>query len=315
MDIYKLHYPENITPLTEKSFSLAIGFFDGLHKGHQTVIQEAIDLAKSLNMESAVMTFDPHPSHIIGNRENKVQYITPFEEKCRLLRSMGVENLFVVTFDKSLASLSPEDFVRVFINTLGVKHVTAGFDFRFGARGAGTMELMAKLSKGEFGTTVIGKVSDNEEEISSTRIRELIANGKVVEASHLLGRPYKIIGNVVDGDKRGRQIGFPTANVAPIEQIIYPENGVYAVRFTIGAQSYAGVCNIGIKPTFNQLENPVPSIEVHILDFQEDIYGEKVEVELIQKIRDEKKFDSIDELTKQIAKDKKTAVEILQKNI
>lgn len=313
MEINRLHYPGNVQLQTNKNYSLAIGFFDGLHKGHQAVIREAIERAETLNVESAVMTFDPHPSHIIGNRENKVQYLTSFEEKCRLLESMGVQHLFVVTFDHTLASLSPEKFIDVFIKGLGAKHVTAGFDFRFGSRGAGTMELIAKLANGEYGATVVGKVADSDEEVSSTRIRKLVKNGQVEEATKLLGRPYKIQGVVVGGDKRGRQIGFPTANVRPGEDVVYPRNGVYAVRFYLEDQIYNGVCNIGVKPTFNKLDSQLPSIEVHLFDFDTEIYGATVEVDLIKEIRDEKKFDSIDGLTEQIAEDKKTAFNILTK--
>ena len=311
MEIYRLHYPENVTPHNGKSYSLAVGFFDGLHKGHQAVINKAIEKANSLNIESAVMTFDPHPSHVLGNRESKVQYITTFEEKCSVLREMGVDTVFVVTFNKSLASLSPAEFITTFIKNLGVKHVTAGFDFTFGSKGAGTMQQMEQYANGEYGTTIIGKVTDSEEEISSTRVRNLVANGKVNDASKLLGRPYKVTGTVVDGDKRGRLIGFPTANVLPDELVIFPGKGVYAVRFIVAGKIYNGVCNVGVKPTFTHPDLHRVSIEVHILDFDADIYGQTVEVDWVEKIRDEKKFESIDDLVKQIGADKETAAQLL----
>ena len=161
------------------------------------------------------MTFDPHPSHLFGEGKNKVGYITQFPEKVRLLESMGIDTLFIVTFDWALASLSPEQFVNIFIKGLHVMHVTAGFDFTFGSKGAGTMEQMATLADGAFGTTVIDKVTDHDEKISSTRIRQLLAEGNVEETASLLGRPFRTVGIVVHGEKRGRLLGFPTANVLP----------------------------------------------------------------------------------------------------
>lgn len=311
MDIYKLNYPVHVSTGKSEQYSLAIGFFDGLHKGHQAVIQRAIDKAEELNIRSAVMTFNPHPSHVLGGGKNKIGYITAFEEKSRLLEEMGVDTLFVVNFDKPLAGLSPEQFVDIFIKELGVRHVTAGFDYTFGSRGAGTMEKMAELSEGIYDTTVVGKVTDTNDKISSTRIRELLSNGNVQGASALLGRKFRTIGIVVDGEKKGRQLGFPTANVLPPEGSILPANGVYAVRFIVEGKSYEGVCNVGVKPTFNNPDIQQAIVEVHVLDFNDDLYGKEVAVDWIEHIRDEKKFESFDALIAQIAKDKDTAIEIL----
>lgn len=311
MDIYKLNYPSHVTTGKIEQYSLAIGFFDGLHKGHQAVIQQAIDKAKELNIRSAVMTFNPHPSHILGGGKNKIGYITAFEEKIRLLEGMGVDTLFVVNFDKPLAGLSPEQFVDIFIKELGVRHVIAGFDYTFGSRGAGTMEKMAELSEGIYDTTVVGKVTDTDDKISSTRIRKLLSVGNVEGAYSLLGRNFRTIGVVVDGEKKGRQLGFPTANVLPPEGSILPANGVYAVRFLVEGKSYEGVCNVGVKPTFNNPDIRQAIVEVHVLNFNGDLYGKEVAVEWIKHIRDEQKFESLDALIVQIAKDKDTAIEIL----
>lgn len=311
MEIYELSYPSNITTEKNEMYSLAIGFFDGLHKGHQAVIQQAIDKAKELNIRSAVMTFNPHPSHILGGGKNKIGYITPFEEKKRLLSAMGVDTLFVVNFDKLLAALSPEKFVGIFIKELGVLHVTAGFDYTFGSKGAGTMERMAELANGVYGTTIVGKVTDTEDKISSTRIRELLSSGDVAGASSLLGRRFRTIGIVVDGEKNGRKLGFPTANVLPPKGSILPANGVYAVRFKVDGKLYDGVCNVGVKPTFNNPDIQQAIVEVHVLNFDDDLYGKEVAVEWIQHIREEKKFESFAALIAQIAKDKETAIKIL----
>ena len=311
MDVFKLDYPGNMSIENDEQYSLAIGFFDGLHKGHQTVIGQAIDKAKASGIRSAVMTFDPHPSHILGDGKNKIGYITPFEEKKRLLRSMGVDTMFVVKFDKALAALQPAMFVDIFIRKLGVKHVTAGFDFTFGSKGAGTMEEMESLADGAYGTTIVGKVTDEDDKISSTRIRELLSQGNVEDAALLLGRDFRTIGTVMDGEKKGRQLGFPTANVCPPESSILPANGVYAVHFLVDGLSYDGVCNVGVKPTFNNPDIKSPIIEVHVLDFDGNLYGKEVAVDWIEHIRDEKKFESLDALIAQIGQDKMTAQKIL----
>lgn len=311
MDIYKLKYPDNVSTENVQEYSLAIGFFDGLHKGHQTVISQAVEKAKSLGIRSAVMTFDPHPSHILGDGRNKIGYITPFEEKKRLLLALGVDVVFVVKFDMELASLAPAKFIDIFIKDLGVKHVTAGFDYTFGSKGAGTMEDMEILANDVYETTIVGKVTDEDNKISSTRIRELLSNGNVEDAAFLLGRDFRTIGTVVDGEKKGRQLGFPTANVLPPENSILPANGVYAVNFILDGLSYDGVCNVGIKPTFNNPDIKLPLVEVHLLDFTGDIYGKKVTVDWVKHIRAEKKFNSLDELIAQINEDKMTAKKIL----
>ncbi|WP_432359264.1 bifunctional riboflavin kinase/FAD synthetase [Sporosarcina sp. UB5] len=311
MEIYHLHYPSRATIDDKGPYSLAIGFFDGLHKGHQTVINEAKSKAEQLGIRSAVMTFDPHPSYLFGKGKEKVGYITNYPEKSRLLEEMGIDALFIVTFDRNLASLLPEQFVEIFIKQLGVKHVTAGFDFTFGSKGAGTMAQMAALSNGEYGTTVIEKVTDSNEKISSTRIRNLLSEGEVEKTAFLLGRPFRTIGTVIDGEKRGRLLGFPTANISIDEETILPANGVYAVLFSVDGKSYKGVCNVGVKPTFHDPGKMKPSVEVHVLDFNSDLYGKEVTVDWIARIRAEQKFNSVDELIEQIKKDKETARQLL----
>ena len=311
MEIYKLEYPGNIELEKDEKYSLAIGFFDGLHLGHRAVIMDAKKKAKELGIKSAVMTFDPHPSHLFGDGKKKISYITTATEKIRILRSMGIDTLFIVKFDWPLAALKPEEFISIFIKGLGVKHVTAGFDFTFGAKGVGTMEDMARNSDGEYGTTIVEKVTDRNEKVSSTRIRELLTTGNVEETASLLGRQFRTIGKVVDGEKRGRLLGFPTANILPEESSVLPKNGVYAVRISVIGKTFNGVCNIGVKPTF---ENPLIKkaiVEVHVLDFDGDLYGQEADVDWISYIRDEKKFDSVDALIEQIGKDKIKAIEIL----
>lgn len=310
MNIVHLKYPyqlNNIDPST--SYSLAVGFFDGVHRGHQAVINSAIEKARELNVKSAVMTFDPHPSIVLGKRNEKIFYITPLQQKLEIFKELGVDTTFVVQFTSDFAKLSPEDFVQYFIRDFNVKHVTAGFDYSFGAFGKGDMELMKELSRGDFGVTVIDKQMENEEKISSTRIRKKLQEGDMEEVHYLLGRPYKVPGIVVQGDKRGRTIGFPTANIQAMDGCFIPAIGVYAVKILVQNKLYDGVCNVGYKPTFKNPNEKQLTIEVHILDFEKNIYGEEVELYWYKRLRDEQKFDGIESLKAQISRDKERAIE------
>jgi len=310
MKVIHLKYPyqlDKVDPST--SYSLAVGFFDGVHRGHQAVIRAAMEKAKELNVQSAVMTFDPHPSIVLGNSNEKIFYITPLPQKLEILAEMGVDTTFVVQFTSDFAKLSPEEFVQHFIRDLNVKHVTAGFDFSFGAFGKGNMDLMKDISHGDFGVTVVEKQVENGEKISSTRIRNCLREGDMETVHYLLGRPYQIQGIVVQGDKRGRTIGFPTANIQSKEGCFIPKKGVYAVKMLVQNQLYDGVCNVGYKPTFKNPEEKHLTIEVHILDFQKNIYGEEVKVYWYKRLRDEQKFDGIEALKAQITRDKEQAIE------
>ncbi len=311
MKIYSLRYPdelhESVTP-----YSLAIGFFDGVHEGHQAVIRQAVNIAQKKGITPAVMTFDPHPSYLFKKEEDRIEYVTPREEKVRLLEKLGVEVLFVVTFDWALASLSPEQFVDVFIRQMNVRHVTAGFDFTFGQKGKGTMDVMKQLAHGDYETTTVEKVTLNGEKVSSTRTRQYIQEGRVEEAAALLGRPYRTIGTVIDGDKRGRTIGFPTANLKVDPLFVQPKQGVYAVYATVGNETYEGVCNVGVVPTFQTTSDV--SIEVHLLQFDKSIYGETLYVDWKYRLRDEMKFNGVEELVAQISKDKEKAHQLFKSN-
>lgn len=313
MEIIHLSYPHHMKPERDLGpISLALGFFDGVHKGHQQVIGEAIRFAKEDNVKSAVMTFDPHPSLVLGGRKEDVVYITPMQQKMEILKEMGVDICFVMRFTSEFAKLTPEQFIQFFILDLEAVHVTAGFDFSFGAKGKGTMALMEERGQGVFQVTTVDKQSDGEEKISSTRVRTLLKEGEVGEVCRLLGRPFRISGTVVNGDKRGRTIGFPTANVEPELGTFVPARGVYAVRIRVQGELYNGVCNIGYKPTFNDPDSKKTTIEVFILDFDKSIYGEMADVEWYQRIRDEQKFSGIDELKQQIERDKETAIEFFK---
>ncbi|WP_079480145.1 bifunctional riboflavin kinase/FAD synthetase [Halobacillus salinus] len=287
--------------LQVKPSAVAVGFFDGVHKGHQAVIQKAKEKADEMGIQSAVMTFDPHPSVVLKKGKINAHYITPLEEKEQVLASMGIDYMFVVKFDKSLAQLSPQEFVDSFFVGLGVQHVVAGFDFTFGHKGKGTMEMLPELSHGRFTQSVIAKVEKEEDKISSTRIRQVLDEGRVEEAKSLLGRPYSIKGKVIEGDKRGRTIGFLTANMEIDHDYYLPKIGVYAVRVIHQGTSYPAMANLGVKPTFEG--DREPNVEVHIFDFDEDLYDQMIVVEFHLMVREEKRFSGVEELKGQLVDD------------
>lgn len=307
MEVKKLSFPFNLEKHEFPPLAMALGYFDGVHRGHQQVIVEAKKQAENRGLHSAVMTFDPHPSVVLGKNEKHVQYITPLTEKIRIIERLEIDYLFVVQFTAEFANLLPQEFIDQFVIGLNVKHVVAGFDFSYGRMGKGNMETLPFHSREEFSYSVIPKFSEGDEKVSSTRIRRLLKEGKTDELPNLLGRFYSTTGTVVHGDKRGRTIGFPTANVNVNEEYIIPPLGVYAVRMKVKNHWYNGVCNVGFKPTFNKDSLKV-SIEVHLFDFNQDIYGEEVVIEWHLYLRKEQKFSGIDELVAQIDRDKQTAI-------
>lgn len=315
MEVVYLEHPHKISQDDCHPSVAALGFFDGIHLGHQKVITTALQKAEELNMKCAVMTLDPHPSVVLRRTVQHIRYITPLSEKIKLLTSLGVDILYVVKFDLGLAGLVPQDFVDEYIIGLNVKHVVAGFDYSYGRLGKGTMETLPFHSRNQFNQTVIEKFTANDHKISSTFIREQLQTGKVDKLPQTLGRYYVIRGIVEHGDKRGRTIGFPTANIELSDDYVIPRTGVYAVRMFVKDSWFLGVCNIGYKPTFYERKNEsLPSIEVHLFDFNETIYNEKVIVEWHHCIREEQKFSGVDALIAQIQKDKETAIHYFQKS-
>lgn len=315
MKVLTLHHPHSYAKTDFPPLVMALGYFDGIHLGHQKVIKTAKKIADEHQWKSAVMTFDPHPSVVLSSQHKHVEHITPLEEKIRLIEGLGIDYLIIVRFTSSFASLDPQDFVNQYIVGLNVQHVVAGFDFTYGKFGKGTMETMPVHSNGQFSCTTIDKLvhQDGDEKVSSTLTRKRLNEGDVTGAYHLLGRCYRTAGIVVHGEKRGRQIGFPTANIKLNDEYIVPQNGVYAVKLYVNNNWFIGVCNVGVKPTFKNPDEYRRSIEVHIIDFDQSIYGEEVIVEWHIRIRDEKKFDGIEALIAQISKDKQTAIDYFAK--
>lgn len=307
MKVIEIKHPHSFTQDDFPELVMALGFFDGIHKGHQTVISSAKDMADRTNRKSALMTFDPHPSVMLGKKTAPIRYITPLEDKLAIIESLGMDYVFVIRFNEAFASLRPEQFVDQYIVGLHVCHVVAGFDYSFGQYGKGTMSAMPLYANGRFTQTIIEKQSLDHEKVSSTRIRKLLAIGDFSEFYRLVGRYYTTKGQVIHGEKRGRELGFPTANIEVSDIYMFPATGVYAVRIYIEGKWYRGVCNVGYKPTFHDEQPAFPSVEVHVLDFSDTIYGAEVIVEWYTRLRSEQKFSGLEELVRQIQMDKDNA--------
>ena len=305
MRTIELSYPHRFIHEELPETAAAIGFFDGIHKGHQKVISEAVREAKQRKLESAVITFHPHPSEVLNAMTKNIQYITPLREKQEILQRMDVDRLYIIKFDKELAALSPEEFIDHFIIGLNVCHLVSGFDFTFGAKGSGNADNMAAFANGRFTYEAVRKVELAGEKISSTKIRKLLAAGKVDQAAELLGRPLAVTGKVIHGSKRGRQIGYPTANLEINKEALLPKIGVYAVKAVYKQQAYEAMASLGLNPTFSY-DDPGLKLEVHLFDYENDLYGEDLIVEWHQFIRNEEKFAGIEPLMKQIQEDERT---------
>ena len=312
MKIITLTYPlvDTVINSIQEQISLAIGNFDGIHKGHQQVINEAKRIAFEKKLASAVMTFDPSPKAYFSRGEQYNKAITPLAAKLLLLEEMEIDYVFVVQFNESFSQITPEQFIQQFLTRLSVNHVVVGFDFAFGKGGQGNVELLKQLATGKFDVHIVEPYILNGQKVSSTAIRQSLVQGQISTTTQLLGRYYRLTGNVVGGDQRGRTIGFPTANLQLNDEYILPALGVYAVKVYWKNEQYKGVLNFGMKPTFNKAEI-VPVMEVHIIDFDKQIYGDQLSIEWVHYIRSEMKFNGINELVAQINKDKEEAKQIL----
>ncbi|WP_214842087.1 bifunctional riboflavin kinase/FAD synthetase [Exiguobacterium sp. s150] len=307
METIHLTYPE--TPDVVPSV-MVLGFFDGVHTGHQAVIRHSQEQAERLNVPVTVVTFDPHPKQVLSNKPDAVRYITPLSRKLKRIESLGVERCLVLTFTKELAGLSPQQFVDDYLIGAGAVHVTAGFDYSYGKFGEGTMETMPFHARGRFTTSVVNEQTEGGEKVSSTRIRKLLGAGEVDAAATLLGSPYVICGEVIHGDARGRTIGYPTANVVMDASYVMPRLGVYATRVRLrDGRTFHAMTNVGRRPTFYDTGDV--SIESHLFDFSEDLYGQLIEIEWVRFIRNERAFDGLDSLIAQLKQDETTARSIL----
>ena len=295
---------------------VTIGTFDGVHLGHQQIIHQLTTEAKACSGESVIITFHPHPRKVVKADQHSISLLNTLEEKITLLETYGVDHLVIVPFTDSFSKMSAHDYVSKFlVANIHPYVLIIGYDHRFGNDRKGNYELLEEMGP-EFGFLVkeIPEHVINSITVSSTNIRKALLAGKLALANENLGYPYLLTGMVVDGDKRGRTIGFPTANLdIPDKDKLIPSNGVYAVKAVIGQRPaiHDGMMNIGIRPTIGGLKR---MIEVNLFDFTEDIYGEVMKVSLYHYVRGEKKFSSLDELKDQISRDKLIISSLLVKD-
>ncbi len=281
---------------------VALGNFDGVHLGHQEVLRRAVEEGQRRGMKVVAATFHPHPRAVLGAGDPP-KLLTPVGLRCEMLLGYGADEVWVIPFDLDLSRKTPEQFVEdVLVGEGGAGVVVVGENFRFGHRAAGDFQDLLRLMREAGGTAVAVQVrgADMERGISSTRIRALVCEGEVTEAAGLLGRPYMLRGEVVPGDKRGRSIGFPTANVLPDPDAVIPARGVYAGFVRFGEKEYAACTNVGVAPTFRRAESRV---EAYLLDFEGDLYGRVVDVSFVKRIREERRFSGVDQLIGQIRRD------------
>ena len=296
---------------TIKESVVTIGNFDGIHKGHQVLIEKATEYAKKNNVISTVFTFNNHPVNYF--KPNSIKNIITNNDKIKILKTMGVDYIINIPFDEYMTKISGYDFVKdILIDKLGAKKIIVGHDFTFARNKEGNIDLLKELSKKHgFLLEIVNPVKIDDIRISSSYIRKLILDGKVEDARKYLGRNYKLSGEVIHSKKLGRTIGFPTANISIDENIIIPKVGIYATKVYVNGTIYYGATNVGYNPTVNG--NKL-SIETNILEFNDDIYGKIITIEFLERIRDEKKFNGIEELKEQLQKDTKYIYKVYLQN-
>ena len=280
---------------------IAIGSFDGIHQGHQKIINKTISSASEKNLYSGVFTFEPHPQEVISP-ENKPEYLTSKNQKISFLEQMGLDYYFEQEFTKKFSQINFEDFIsKILVSQLGLKEIVVGNDFRFGYNGKGNIDKLKSLAnKYDFQVNVVSPYKLKGKKVSSTRIRNLVKKGKIDMVNSCLGRPYCLEGEVVRGEGLGKRIGFPTANLDLITSYVLPPRGVYIGYAYIDDNKYKAITNFGSRPTFS---GRIYTIEVHLIDFNENIYGDTISVELLEFLREEMNFKSTSELIEQIEED------------
>ena len=296
-----------------KNSVVTLGTFDGVHLGHRKIIDEVVKKAALFGGRSFLITFYPHPKKIIF-RESKIELLSTPSEKVKLIESFGIENMLIIKFTKEFSQLSPDKFLEKYIvDGIGAREVVIGYDHHFGKERGGDINSLKKIGfDSGFEVTIIPACDIDGVAISSSNIRKAISEGDIKRANKYMGRFYSFGGNVIRGDKRGRELGFPTANLkVENNDKLLPAIGIYAVEFIVKENKHFGLLSVGKRPTFYASGDIVP--EVYIYDFDENIYDEFVTVNVVERIRGEEKFSSADELIKQMNNDKKLGIEILKK--
>jgi riboflavin kinase/FMN adenylyltransferase len=283
---------------------VTIGTFDGVHYGHQKIIKRLCELAKATGGESVILTFFPHPRLIIDPENQDLKMINTINEKAKILAGLGVDHLIITPFTRDFSNLSPSEYIKnILVDTIGIKHLIVGYDHRFGKDRAGGMpELEAEAKTYDYKIEVIPEQDINDVAVSSTKIRAALLSGKVALAAKYLGYNFSLFGRVIKGDKIGRTIGFPTANIFIEETYkLIPSDGIYAVTVDMDGQPFKGMAYIGQRPTINGMTR---NIEVNIFDFNQEIYGQDITMTFLQFLRDDVKFTGLEALKVQLQKDK-----------
>jgi riboflavin kinase/FMN adenylyltransferase len=297
----------------DKNSIVTLGTFDGIHLGHKKIIDGVVKKAADLGGRSFLITFYPHPRKVVS-KGNHIKLLSTPNEKASILEQLGIENMLIIKFSKEFSQLTPDVFIEKYIvNGIGAKEVVIGYDHHFGkGRGGDIGFLKEKGVKSGFDVTVIPAYNIDDTTISSSKIRRAVAEGDMSKANKYLGRHYSFGGRVIHGDKRGRQLGFPTANLkVENEDKLLPAIGIYAVELVVKQEKHFGLLSVGQRPTFYASGEVVP--EVYIYDFDEDIYDEVATVNVVDRIRGEEKFSTADELVEKMNNDKKIGMEILNK--
>lgn len=279
---------------------IALGNFDGIHLGHQKLIRSMVEKSKENNLVPSLLLFKRHTKAIIKSREPEL--ITNIDQKINIAKNLGVEIICLIDFDDNLMKLTGEEFIcNIILKKINTKLIVVGFDYKFGHKASGDSDYLMELGKKyNIEVEVLPAVYDDKKVISSSNIRKLISSGKIEEVTHILGREYSVMGKVINGDNRGTKLGFPTANIELLDNYVIPKNGVYMTNTIIDNKKYVSATNIGYNPTF---DNKNLKFETYILDFNENIYGEMIEIKFIDFIRDDIKFNDVNSLIKQMELD------------
>ena len=305
-----MKYWTRIPAITEPVV-LTIGNFDGIHIGHKALLDRVRDMARQSNSLPAVVTFANHPLELI-DPSGAPRLLMDAGDKMALMADAGAAHMIVLPFDAALAAMEPEVFIGILSQSIRVKHIVVGFNFRFGRGGAGEGTALARIGASQgFGVTVMPPVLYEGEPVSSSRIRCALLEGDCASASAMLGRPYTLRGTVVTGHGIGRRLGYPTANIRFPDGLLVPRGGVYAAKVQACGRWYAAMVNIGTRPTARDCSGEL-SIEAHLLHFEGSLYGEKVCLMLLERIRDERTFESWDALREQLADDRERTIERLR---
>ena len=292
---------------------VTLGMFDGVHRGHRALLDSLIRKAKNLGSESVVITLNPHPRIVLSGSDSSLRFLTSLEERIDLMEEAGIDKLVVIPFSRELSRMPACDFIKKYlVDIIGVEHLIMGFDHHFGYRGYGDAVTITECAS-NYGFSVNRQkpLKEGNEIISSTTIRELIIEGSLSRANRLLGYPYLLKGKVVEGEKIGRMLGYPTANIEPdYPYKLIPADGVYAVQVLLDSLSYKAMLYIGPRPTI-EYSNSKRTIEVNIFDFDNDIYKKNITVRFLHRLREDKKFSSRQELLDQISKDKAEAMRLM----